>query len=456
MQDYGIDHYHQNLRRVCKECRRQYTVREYLENAASYFSRPSNYRAGCENYCLNCWLCIGPHDCPDEKDDDVDKVVHFPSASDGIPMIDGMYLGEHHDNWPYEEVCELLMQGDVLRGFQWFLERGANLALMPIARVYVDRPVVFPSGITFYPPGVADIEALNLIPNRDDTTSLAERCSAASGITAGLLNEHPLVVFPYQFDWNAFRSSGHESHLDLIRCMSEEIDRRCLNLARYRLCRLERADDVPAHAGQLASSPMMAGAMLYGSAIREARIVGGAVFTHYLTRGLGLPLEQIEWDQFPKEGEVGQIVNHALALYAAVLESGDPTARFMQCLGLLEFLAYPDEYRKFEEVKKVIARYVARDRTEYQRILNRFFELTGRKDPDTGRIIGYRTRVVHMGERLERLIPNPKSRNELFSELDGYIRPVIDHMILHSEKRFEEYLDERGSLRPFDRDPEGH
>jgi hypothetical protein len=123
----------------------------------------------------------------------------------------------------------------------------------------------------------------------------------------------------------------------------------------------------------------------------------------------------------------------------------------MQALSLLEFLAYPDEYRKFEDVKKVIARHVARDPTDYQRILDRFFELTGKRDPDTGRFIGYRTRVVHMGERVERLVPDPQARGQLFLELDGYIRPVIDHMIAHSDMRFEDYLKVRDTLRPFEK-----
>jgi hypothetical protein len=125
----------------------------------------------------------------------------------------------------------------------------------------------------------------------------------------------------------------------------------------------------------------------------------------------------------------------------------------MQCLALLEFLADPNDYRRFKDVAKIIARYVARTDTEYTRLLDRFFELTGKKDADTGQIIGYRTKVVHMGERIETLVPDPRARSELFLELDAYIRPVIDHMIEHSEMRFEEeYLDVRDALRPFEHD----
>ena len=60
-----------------------------------------------------------------------------------------------------------------------------------------------------------------------------------------------------------------------------------------------------------------------------------------------------------------------------------------------------------------------------------------------------------MGERIERLVPNPRCRRELFSELDGYIRPVLDHMTLHSEMPWKKYLEERERLRPFNSDTEG-
>lgn len=196
---------------------------------------------------------------------------------------------------------------------------------------------------------------------------------------------------------------------------------------------------------------MMAGAMFYDDEHRESNIIGGDAFTHLVTRGLGMCLNEIELHDFPKDGEVGHIVKHAVSLYSAILETSDPTAQFIQCLVLLEFLAFPDEWRNFVAVKKVIARYVARTRSEYERLLDRFFELTGKKDQNSGKIIGYRTRVVHMGERIEHLVPDPSARKKLFIELDGYIRPVIEHMIDHSNMRFEEeYLPVREGLRPFE------
>jgi len=57
---------------------------------------------------------------------------------------------------------------------------------------------------------------------------------------------------------------------------------------------------------------------------------------------------------------------------------GRQNRKFIQALTLLEFLADPRDYRKFEDVKKIVARYVATTREEYARILEQFLELTGK------------------------------------------------------------------------------
>jgi hypothetical protein len=165
---------------------------------------------------------------------------------------------------------------------------------------------------------------------------------------------------------------------------------------------------------------------------------------------MGLPLEPIEHSDFPSDGEVGHIVTHALFSYTEMLEANSATARFMQALALLEFLAFPDEYQKFEKVKKVIARYVAKSPAEYDQLLDRFYELTGKKDPQSNQLIGYRTRVVHMGDRIEDVVPNDQDQKELFVELDSYLRAVIDHMVAHSELSFKNYLHVREQLRPYE------
>jgi hypothetical protein len=133
-----------------------------------------------------------------------------------------------------------------------------------------------------------------------------------------------------------------------------------------------------------------------------------------------------------------------------MLQADTPTAKFTQAMGLLEFLAEPTDFIKFKEVAEIVARYVAKNKLEYERLKDRFFELTGKRDPATKEFTGYRTRIIHMGDRLERIIPELDKRTELFMELDGYIRTIIDHMIQHSTWGFEEYKSLRAKMRPFD------
>ena len=195
---------------------------------------------------------------------------------------------------------------------------------------------------------------------------------------------------------------------------------------------------------------MMSGALLYNAARMHARIIGGAAFSHFVTKGLGLPIEPVDFNSFPQEGEVGHIVRHALSLYSGLLEANSATSKFIQALLLLEYLADPDNYQKFKEVKKIVARYVASGPKEYERVLARFEELTHKEDPNSKMEVGFRTRIVHLGDRLENLVPESDDRQRLFEELDGYIRPIIDHMISHSSLDFEAYLKIRDQLRPFE------
>jgi len=341
--------------------------------------------------------------------------------------------------------------GELLEDYAAYLAIGSHLAIMPISRVEVEWfPKNYPAGITFYPAGYVNLDILNINPNDPNSRSLAEFCSAASGIDQAILERHPLIVFPCTFDWSSFRHNSHDNHLDFIRMLSDYVDKSCLNFIRYLQCPLEPIDSLPGRAGTVNSNHMMAGALLYNHSLREGRIIGGAVFIHAITRGLGLPLDSVDHDLFPKSGEVGNIVNCALSLYTTLLEAGNPTLRFIQALNLLEFLACPYEFKRFKEVKKIIARYVAKNHSEYTKLLDRFFELTGKKDSTTNKVVGYRTRVVHMGENIDNIVPNKGERKDLFLELQTYIKSVIDHMISHSEMSWQQYLVVRDKLRPFE------
>jgi hypothetical protein len=243
----------------------------------------------------------------------------------------------------------------------------------------------------------------------------------------------------------------------MIRDFSESVDRACLDYVRFKTIRnLHDSEGLSCRIGQVAeTNMMMAGMIVYSPAEDEGIIVAGAAFTHCVTQGLGMSLDQYDWDQLPGSGETGMFARRGLRMYAELLEAGTLTSKFVQAMMLLEFLAYPDQYAKMEDVKKVIARYFAPIQSvEYAKLLNRFWDLTGREekivDPTTGKAVrkhlGYRTRIVHLGERLEDMVPSTKDQSSLFAELQHYITTVLKHMILHSDLTFEEYREERNKL----------
>jgi hypothetical protein len=404
------------LPRTCAICRQSYVLAEKLTSQSFYLGPPHNYLDACTTHCLACWLGVGP----------IDRV----ERSEPEDMDD-------HD-------------GELLRDLGPWLRPGVQLAVMPIARISLESPARFEEIMIFYPRSVARLEDLHVLQNDPASKRHAELASTLAGVTLETFDDQATVAFPVELDWNGFLRMSHRDHLDLIRSLSEAVDNVCLNMLRYRLCRMEPIDALPARAGQIMSNPMMASAPVYNPAQLEGRIIAGDAFTHMITRGLGLPIYSLDEQEFLRHGEVGNLVNHALSLYTAVLEADTPTAKFVQAMSLLDFLADPYEYRPFKELKRVVARYIASNSGQYRQLLDRFRELTGNKDPNTGRETGYRTRIVHLGDRLDKILPSPAARRALFEELDGYIRPIIDHMIQHSDLTFAAYNAVRDGMRGFE------
>lgn len=46
--------------RICRECRASYFVPDLGESGYAYISPPHDYGRGREEYCLACWLGVGP------------------------------------------------------------------------------------------------------------------------------------------------------------------------------------------------------------------------------------------------------------------------------------------------------------------------------------------------------------------------------------------------------------
>jgi hypothetical protein len=460
-EDLNISPYQAALVRECEVCKSQYTIEahEPWEWAGGVTSFANIGR--CEHWCLACTLGVGPADFPESYPEqegaaELDPTDEVADAEQARGSIAAIQIGPRYEQWVAsrtEEVYAAQCRGEIAKAYSFFTDQGIPLVILPLARATCDRSVHYPNGITYYPPGTANLDGLDHLDEAAGRDDRALRLSEYAGATLDNLKQHALLVFPATLDPQLIASADHEVHLHLIRRLSEEVDKVCLNFVRYYSCKLEKPHAIPARAGQTKADPAMSICLVYDTSKKRSRLYGGAAFPFAFTGGIGIWLRQPEWQTFPGKGEVGKVVYHALTLYATMLEASSDTIRFVQALSLLEFLAFPTDYKAFEDVKKVIARYIATDQNSYNRVLERFYELTGKKDPQTKEIIGLRTRVVHIGDRIEALIPSPNARRELFAELDGYIRPVIDHMIQHSEIGFDEYIEIRKTFPAFLRHP---
>lgn len=472
------------LERTCVMCGRDFSIGDAWPDSEHYFLPPHDYHSGCDTHCLNCWLVGEPPSGSQDEDyadtsmaqADDEAEFEFPVrwTDDQIPSEAVNHLEPDElasqqpggaasqwkltlasdDGWPYDQIYEHMCAGDLLATYQWYFDQGKKLAVMPIGGLDVRRIVTFPRGYVFFPKGFLDLNQLNIVPNTDESEQVADRISAASMVTQNVFDRYALVAFPADMDWDAYRSANQVTHLEVLRTLGEFVERNCLNYARFRSCHLESVQGLSCYPGQVpGTDPGMAGLAVYDPQRHEGRIVAGAAYTHCVTRGLGMELRQFEWNELPQRGEVGAMVSQALALYSQLLESNSATSKFVQAMSLLEFLAYPEHMAIMKDVKTVIAKYLAPEGTErYKAILNRFMELTGKRDAsvekERGKIParafdGFRTRIVHLGQRLEQIVPSLRSRVALFAELDSYIEPVIRHMIEHSQMSFGEYADYR-------------
>lgn len=421
-----IDEYSANLERVCKEpeCKKVYRIVEYYESNNSYFYRPYNYVKGCSDFCLECWL-------------DVSEFVEKSPTAEPSYQLD-LELPQDHSHWYNENHLQRIDMGDLELAYQDYVSDGCHVVLMPLSRFVTDKSLFLPNGVMIFPEGRVD---LSQVVNSKLGNELAIIQTTASGVSLDEYETQPLIALPIKINWEGLINATHSQHMELIRAISETIDALCMNFICYKNCELTYLPDegLPNSAGQLSSNSMMSSALFLRSGGNEAKLIAGAAFSHTITRGVGLVARQPEWIEFPVGGEVGNIVQRGMSLYSQLIKLESATSRFVHALSLLEFLAFPYEFEQYKKVKKIVSRYVSSDSMERARIHERFEFLTGKKDSLTKEEIGLRTRIVHIGARFEDLVPSNVERNEIFQELDFYIRNMMDHMIEHSHLSFEDY-----------------
>lgn len=345
------------------------------------------------------------------------------------------------------------------------LVAGKYLVVLPISRFVIENEFTI-GKFAFYPSGAVDIDGLRTVRNKsiDDFNSdivelegqdLREVSTSITGVSIDVYKRNTLIAFTIELEWNEFLLADHSYDLKLIQKVTQEASK-VMDLIRFYFCRADLIDSMPGHIGTWEGSNGFTTALLYTIGDHESYIIAGSVISHTVVKGLGLELNDYQThdlndmysDFIESNAEVSSIAKLALSMNTDFLESNNPTTKFVRALTLLEYLAYPDKYEVFPEVKKQISIHRAKNNQEYHSLKDRFFELTGKRDPVTKEHVGYRTRIVHMGHNLEDILDNDESKiKRLMLELQGYIGIVIEHMIQNRQMTWEEFGEFRRQRR---------
>ena len=320
------------------------------------------------------------------------------------------------------------------------LQAGKKLCVLPVPRLLIEAPLEGIDSIRFYPAGTLDIGELRMVSypayelrefDRRGTGHLGWVQSGATNLSPDDLAEQTLAAFTLDVDWERFLAGDHTFHLDLIRTAAERAEA-ALDVIRFESCRLDLPETLPGRAGTFDLKNPFSAALFYTLDDHESYIVGGQVVTHLLTAGLGLEISAPPSIRRIGTGEVGNIARHGLRMLSAAMEANTATSKFVQCVSLLDFLAFPGEYKAMKKAKKEIAVHVARSTKEYDDILEDIRKLIGKKVDNVEH--GLRTRIVHYGDRLEDLEPDAKERSKIFLRLQRYIGATLQNLIDMSDQ----------------------
>lgn len=335
------------------------------------------------------------------------------------------------------------------------LKNGQILVIMPITRLIFDEP--FNLGkFKFFPPGFININHLRpmpfkipshtILPNGISEISLEEQdlrefSTFITGFSVEILQSHHLVVFTTELDWEEFLTTDHHIYdIRLLKLLSAKAER-ALDMIRFDYCRFDLPDTLPGIPGSWDNSREYLGALLYTFMDNESYLIAGAAINSTIQmKGLGLEISPRPTNLVlePSQGEVAAIAVHGLSLFSDAMSANNDTIKFVRIMTLLEFLATPDKYEQWKKNKGKIICHIARDKTQYLQLSERFRVLSS-SDKDSGPQQGYRTLVVHHGKFLEEIIPNDEERINLFKELQHYSSSVLDDMLRNYSMTWQEF-----------------
>ena len=292
------------------------------------------------------------------------------------------------------------------------------LYILPIERFSINQKSRV-KNLVIYPKGAVDINELFknhsfLEDNSREINKLKENALIA------FLSSSP-VKFPAQVTNN----------LNLLN-FALEYTIPILDFYIFNYCNINNNSTLPGRVGQIETGESIL-LMFNDFGSPFTRIICEKVNTNTISLGNGLTISEPDLlNSFPllnnDISEIGNVARHALRMYTQILESNSNTEKFIQIIRLFEFIASPDKYEKFQNVKAKIISHIAKNIHQIHEISEEFKYYSSGSNGD-----GLRTQIFHKGKRIEELVDENKSKG-LFEKLHKYIFICLTDLLINYNK----------------------
>lgn len=310
-----------------------------------------------------------------------------------------------------------------------------SLIIIPVGKFNISNRYQI-EDITIYPIGTVNTEEFFETKVDFDFAEVKEDFLNSAFIVFPIIiqKEHPFGNFTVEQKNQLLNSNFSKA---------EEV----LNIFKYIYCNLDKSSLLTQKAGYI--NNIYSGALIYyphlgmSDYLREKYKVNN----EFIGKGLIVELKEIK-EILDKHtvildrscGEVGNIIKHALQLYANIVEASSNTNKYVQALSLIEYLTNPFEFEKMKKLKGHVIAFSVDNKKSYHELSERFKFLTGLKD-EQGIEIGLRTNIVHNGKLLEQMLDKPHEPEFIIKELQYYICNYLEVCFESYKESWEKFIE---------------
>jgi hypothetical protein len=326
------------------------------------------------------------------------------------------------------------------------------IVLLPISRLWVDYRFNVEE-FWLFPPNDEILSEIQGWDKNNLPSALRQYAADITMVDFGTVSGNAVVAYKTVFPREKLAGSGVQVDIEIILGLAHKAEF-LFDVLRFYEGRINVPEYLPGRVGSLDRNEFDACVIIY-PVTKSYNLVVGQAYTHAIKKGIGFRFDEIEIEKFscPEalmmlecgSGDVRNIVKASLLKFSRILEANTPTEKFILSMSLFEFLASPFEYENFKAVKPNIIVHLCTDKKKYHELAERFMELSGKKDNE-GKEVGYRTRIVHMGDQLEDCLSSDGIRH-LLVEIQNYLRSVIQFLITNTDWNWSQVVEYRNNKK---------